>query len=70
MLNIRRKIVTDETKRPVAVLIDYEDWEKIEKLLQEQESRASSPSIERFAGVLRLTEEPLAYQHRVRQEWG
>ena len=34
MLNIKRKIVTDETKRPVAVMIDYEDWEKIEKLLQ------------------------------------
>jgi len=51
-------------------MIDYEDWEKIEKLLQEQESAASAPSIAQFAGVLRLTEEPLAYQHRVRQEWG
>ena len=70
MLNIKRKIVTDETKRPVAVMIDYEDWEKIEKLSQEQELAASTSAIARFAGVLRLTEEPLAYQHRVRQEWG
>jgi PHD/YefM family antitoxin component YafN of YafNO toxin-antitoxin module len=70
MLNIRRKIVTDEKKRPVAVMIDYEDWEKIEKLLQEKESAKSAPSIAQFAGVLRLTEEPLSYQHRVRHEWG
>lgn len=70
MLNIKRKIVTDETKRPVAVMIDYEDWKKIEKLLQEQEPAASTSAIARFAGVLRLTEDPLAYQHRVRQEWG
>jgi hypothetical protein len=51
-------------------MIDYEDWQKIEKLLQEQEPAASTPAIARFAGVLRLTEEPLAYQHRIRQEWG
>ena len=70
MLNIKRKIVTDEAKRPVAVMIDYEDWEKIENLLQEQESATSAPSIAQFADVLRLTEEPLVYQHRVRQEWG
>jgi hypothetical protein len=70
MLNIKRKIVTDEAKRPVAVMIDYEDWKKIEKLLQEQEPATSTPGIARFAGVLRLTEEPLAYQHRIRQEWG
>ncbi len=70
MLNIKRKIVTDETKRPVAVLIDYEDWEKIEKLLQEQKFATSAPSISQFAGVLRLTEVSLAYQQRIRQESG
>ncbi len=35
MLHFKKKIVTDEAMRPVAVLIDYQDWQKIEKLLAE-----------------------------------
>lgn len=31
MRNFKKKIVTDEAMRPVAVLIDYEDWQEIEK---------------------------------------
>ncbi|MCZ6801925.1 MAG: hypothetical protein O7F12_15695, partial [Nitrospirae bacterium] len=62
MINIKRKIVTDETMRPIAVMIDYEDWQKIEKLLQDQESESLQPSLEQYAGVLRLTEDPVAYQ--------
>ena len=69
MLNIKRKIVTDEAMRPVAVMIDYEDWEKIEKLLHEQEPERTLSSIEQFAGILHLTEDPIAYQQRVREEW-
>ena len=34
MLLIKKKLVTDEAMRPVAVLIDYEDWQKIEQLLE------------------------------------
>ena len=34
MLAVKKQIVTEEAMRPVAVLIDYQDWEKIEKLLE------------------------------------
>lgn len=34
MLPFKKKIVTDETMRPVAVWIDYQDWKQIEKILE------------------------------------
>ena len=69
MLNIKRKIVTDESMRPVAVMIDYEDWEKIERLILKQEPEGELSSLEQYAGVLQLTEDPVAYQQRIRREW-
>ena len=39
MLPFKKKIVTDEAMRPVAVLIDYQDWEKIEKILEAHQSQ-------------------------------
>ncbi len=69
MLKIKRKIVTDESMRPVAVMIDYEDWEKIEQLILKQENQSQSSSLEHYAGVLKLAEDPVAYQQRLRGEW-
>lgn len=34
MLSVNKKIVTDEAMHPVAVLIDYQDWQKIEEILK------------------------------------
>jgi hypothetical protein len=34
MLPLKKKNVTDEAMRPVAVLIDYQDWQKIEQILK------------------------------------
>jgi len=33
MLNIHKKIVSDDLQQPVAVLIEYQDWLEIEQLL-------------------------------------
>ena len=68
MQRIRKKIVTDEAQQPVAVQIDYADWLKIERSLNlPQEDKVTDLS--RYSGVISLTEEPLAYQARVRNEW-
>ncbi len=37
MLPIKKQFVTDEEMNPVAVLIDYRDWQKIEELLKNAE---------------------------------
>lgn len=68
MLSIRKKIVTDEAMRPIAVQIDYQDWQKIEKLLETYQLQQAD-SIDRFAGSIQLNEDPLQYQQRVRNEW-
>ncbi|MCL1474394.1 hypothetical protein [Argonema antarcticum] len=70
MLPFRKKIVTDESMRPVAVLIDYEDWQKIEQLLEAcKVVQKEEFNIAKYAGVIKLTEDPLKYQQRIRDEW-
>ena len=66
---IRKSIVSDESQHPIAVQIDYADWLEIERSLNltSEEAKTADPS--RFAGVLSLTEDPLAYQLRARGEW-
>ncbi len=39
MQPIKKQFVTDENLKPVAVIIDYQDWQKIEALLQEKEEK-------------------------------
>ena len=69
MHKIRKKVLTDETQRPVAVQIDYSDWIEIERFLNLDGEEARSSDLSRFDGVITLTEEPLGYQSRIRQEW-
>ncbi|WP_414542569.1 MULTISPECIES: hypothetical protein [Nostocaceae] len=70
MLPINKKIVTDESMRPVAVLIDYQDWQKIEKILQTYQSeQQANIDLNRFAGTITLTQDPLEYQQQIRNEW-
>jgi hypothetical protein len=74
---IRKKIVTDEDSRPIAVQIDYEDWLEIERLLGDQEEK-TSPSEVRQDDFEAVADElagswkggdGLAYQIRIREEW-
>ncbi len=67
-MEIRKKLVTDEHMQPIAVQIDYEDWLKIEQELTLKQAPAIS-DLNSYRGVLRLTEDPLEYQNRIRNEW-
>ena len=69
MHKIQKRIVTDEARRPVAVQIDYSDWLEIERSLNLEATETSRVDLSPYAGVIRLTEEPLKYQARIRQEW-
>ncbi|CCI15088.1 conserved hypothetical protein [Microcystis aeruginosa PCC 9807] len=42
MQSIKKQFVTDENLKPVAVIINYQDWQKIEALLQQQEEKLLS----------------------------
>jgi len=69
MLPINKKIVTDEAMRPVAVLIDYQDWQKIEQILHAYQLQQINFDINKYAGVIKLTQDPLEYQQQIRDEW-
>ncbi|BAZ10463.1 hypothetical protein NIES4071_22790 [Calothrix sp. NIES-4071] len=70
MIPIPKKIVTDEAMRPVAVLIDYQDWQRIEQILNAYQSdEQTSVDLNRYAGSINLSQEPLEYQHQSRDEW-
>jgi hypothetical protein len=69
MRKIRKKILTDKAERPVAVQIDYSDWLEIERSLKLQGEDARNTDLSAHEGVINLTEEPLGYQSRIRQEW-
>ena len=67
MRAIRKKVVTDESNRPIAVQIAYEDWLEIERLLKPPMRGAEH--LHEYAGTIHLGEDPLQYQTRIRGEW-
>lgn len=68
MLNIRKKIVTNEKMRPIAVQISYNDWLRIERQLN-LTTHYHPKDLSGYSGKIVLTEDPLEYQQRMREEW-
>jgi surfactin synthase thioesterase subunit len=70
MLTVNKKIVTDEARCPVAVLIDYQDWQRIEQILEAYQLQQKEEfDLNNYAGVIKLTQDPLEYQQQIRDEW-
>jgi hypothetical protein len=70
MLPINKKIVTDDAMHPVAVLIDYQDWQKIEQILNVyQLQQQANSDLNKYAGIIKLTQDSLEYQQQIRDEW-
>lgn len=59
MKSIKKQIITDKSMHPVAVLIDYEDWRAIEKILANYQKSDVQPTLADYAGVIQLTIAPL-----------
>jgi hypothetical protein len=69
MLAISPKILRDENENPVAVQIPYEDWLEIKKKLSLHERQFKIVDLTPHIGVIKLTEDPLEFQQRIRAEW-
>lgn len=66
----KKRLVLDEKMRPVGVIIDYQDWQKIEKFLEQSHFFEQEQSdLSKFSGVIKLTQDPLEYQRQVLDEW-
>ena len=68
-MTIHKKIVVDEENKPVEVIITYDEWKKIERLLKTVEKGLTREQLKEYAGAVHIEEEPLEYQRRVRSEW-
>ena len=66
---ISKKIVLDEKKNPLEVIIKYDDWKEIEKLLEGYKKIMSKEKLKKYIGILHLKEDPLSFQRRMRSEW-
>jgi hypothetical protein len=67
---IRKTIITDPASgKPVAVQIPYEDWADIESRLDHAEQPRRPTDLSRHYGALRLPEDPMVFQRRLRDEW-
>ncbi len=76
MQAIKKQIVTDEAFNPVAVIINYQDWQRIEAILKQaergnllEEGVDTSEVLMSYAGRIPLTVDPLEYQRAIRDEW-
>jgi hypothetical protein len=69
MSTIHKQLVTDEEGRPVGVLIPYEEWLRIEQQLGNAVAVEGGEPLRRHEGMIHLSEDPVAYQRRLRDEW-
>ena len=66
MSTIHKQLVTNEEGRPVGLLIPYEEWLRIEQQLWDAAAANGIEQLRRHEGVIRLSEDPVAYQRRLR----
>jgi hypothetical protein len=69
MAPIHKHILVDEAQRPVAVQVDYDDWLEIERQLQISSATTTETDLSQFVGVIGLSEDPIEFQRRMREEW-
>ena len=69
MGTIHKQLVTDEEGRPVGVLIPYEEWLRIEQQLEGAAEPNGIEQLRRHEGMICLSEDPVVYQRRLRDEW-
>ena len=69
MSMIHKQLVTDQEGRPVGVLIPYEEWLRIEQQLRGTAAANGIAQLRRHEGMIRLSEDPVVYQRRLRDEW-
>jgi hypothetical protein len=69
MHTIHKKVLLDEAMNTVAVQIDYADWVEIAQRLGIEQKIVESTTLRQYEGAISLTEDPMAFQTRMREEW-
>lgn len=69
MHTIHKKVLLDEAMNTVAVQIDYADWVEIAQRLGIDQQAGDSAALGQYEGAIALTEDPMTFQVRMREEW-
>ncbi len=69
MLDVIKRIITDENDRPIAVQVDYGDWVRIEQELRLNGGQKPPTNLAVHAGRVDWPVDGLDYQRSVRGEW-
>ena len=64
---IHKMILSDENMRSIAVQIPYSEWLEIESAIGDKNKKKST--IAHLSGKIKLSEDPIKYQRRIRDEW-
>ena len=67
--SINKKIVVDNNNKPVEVIIDYDKWIEIENFLKLQKKIMTKEKLQKYIGIIKLKEDPLEFQDKIRDEW-
>lgn len=68
-ITIHKKIVFDEKNRPLEVIINYNDWKRIEDILEGHPKVMMRERFKKYVGILHIKEDPLEFQRKIRSEW-
>lgn len=69
MSPIHKQVVTDDRGYPVSVVIPYHEWLEIERVVLSQPHGTEGGKLRTHAGVIHLSQDPVAYQRQLRDEW-
>lgn len=68
-MRIHKMLLTDMNQKPIAVQIPYKEWLRIETVIGKDKKVVLKPKFAPLCGTIKLTEDPLHYQKRIREEW-
>ncbi|MFY9234321.1 MAG: hypothetical protein WAO58_07660 [Fimbriimonadaceae bacterium] len=70
-MHVNKRIIFDDKQKPVEVVIAFDEWLKIEELLENGSKlkAASMADLMRFSGTVKSFGDGLEYQHQIRSEW-
>jgi len=69
MFTVKKQFLYDENQHPVKVLIDYDEWLRIEHALGEAEVEPNGHLVNEFSGKIDFGGDPLEIQKQMRSEW-
>lgn len=69
MTTFKKRFLYDDHQHPVMVLLDYDEWLKVEAALGNNEAEANGHSLNRFVGKIDFGGDAVEIQKAMRSEW-